>query len=245
MNKLSERQEQILALLETRRSLRVTELSKLLYTSPSSIRRDLCRLENLRLLHRTHGGAEAQGELQGAIPLNVRMTKNTAAKRLIAKKASVFLSEGQNIMLDGSSTASFMLPYIAPFKKVTVFTNSMITAQSAIAYGIDTHCIGGRSVDGSAVLAGEEAYRTVSALCPDLLFFSSQSLDASGVISDSTEEENHLRALMIANAKTRVFLCDSEKFNKRSLHRLTSLTELDAAVFDTPFAAVEGMCKIL
>ncbi len=245
MNKLSERQEQILSLLESHHSMRVSELSELLYTSQSSIRRDLSRLENLHLLRRVHGGAEAQGELRGVIPLNVRITKNTAAKRLIAKKASIFISEGQTIMLDGSTTAGFLLPYIAAFKKVTVFTNSMLTAQNAIACGIDTHCIGGRALDGSAVLAGPEANRTVSALCPDLLFFSSQSLDSSGVISDFAEEENHLRALMIANAKTRIFLCDSEKFNKRSLHKLASLTELDAAVFDTPFAAVEGMCRTL
>lgn len=35
----------------------------------------------------------------------------------------------------------------------------------------------------------------------DLVFFSSQSLDANGIISDTTEEENYLRQKMLLSAK--------------------------------------------
>lgn len=182
-------------------------------------------------------------DLREAIPLDVRLTKNTTAKRLIAKKASVFLKEGQTIMLDGSTTAAFLLPHIASFKNVTVYTNSMLTAGSSISYGIRTHCIGGCSVNGSAVLSGEEAYRTVNRLSPDILFFSSQSIDSRGDISDSTEEENYLRSLMLERTSETVFLCDSEKFNKSSLHKLVNISDVDAAVFDSPFDELRGKCK--
>lgn len=35
----------------------------------------------------------------------------------------------------------------------------------------------------------------------DLVFFSSQSLDANGIISDTTEEENYLRQKMLLSSK--------------------------------------------
>lgn len=242
---ISKRQEKILLLLNEEGFLSVSELSKITYTSESSIRRDLAKLENMNMLKRTHGGAGVLNEINRSVPLNKRMNKNTIGKRKIAKKASIFLKDGQTIMLDGSSTASFLIPYIAKLKDATVFTNNMLTAINAINYGIKVHCIGGTSVNGSAALSGEESYDTVMRLHPDILFFSSKSLSESGIISDPTAEENYLRKLMINNAQTTVFLCDSEKFGGTSLHTLTSLNNIDYAVFDTPFEKLITECKII
>ena len=63
------------------------------------------------------------------------------------------------------------------------------------------------------------------------------------VISDSTEEENYLRSLMINASAQTVFLCDSEKFNTRSLFTLTTLDKIDIAVFDKPFPDLQCNSK--
>ena len=65
------------------------------------------------------------------------------------------------------------------------------------------------------------------------------------MISDPIPEESHIREIMLKNATLRVFLCDSEKFGTRSLYKLTSLDEIDAAVFDRPIAGLEARCKLL
>lgn len=168
-----------------------------------------------------------------------------AAKRLIAKKAAAFLADGQRVMLDGSSTASFLLPHIARQRGVELYTNSMLTALRAIELGIPTHCLGGRAVGSSAVLAGEAACEAVSVLRVDILFFSSLCLDGEGVISDPTLEENYLRRLMLQSAAGRIFLCDGEKFGRRSTYRLASLRDVDAAVFDRPWEEMREFCEIL
>ena len=178
-------------------------------------------------------------------PLSSRMSKNIIGKRKIAKKAASLLCDGQAVMLDGSSTAGFLVPHIAKHKDMVLFTNNMITAINAINYGITTHCIGGCSVKNSAVLSGAQAYKAVMEIHPDILFFSSQSIDKNGIISDSTLEENHLRTLMIANAKQSVFLCDSEKFNQKSLYTLASLNYIESAVFDTKYDNLKSKCKII
>ena len=121
----------------------------------------------------------------------------------------------------------------------------MLTAINAINYGIVTHCIGGASVAGSAVLSGTQAYRTISEINTDILFFSSQSISRDGYISDPIPEESYVRQLMLARAKTSVFLCDSEKFGSESLYRLTSVDRIDACVFDKPFPELKAKCRII
>ncbi|MBQ8309522.1 MAG: DeoR/GlpR transcriptional regulator, partial [Clostridia bacterium] len=229
---VTKRQEEILELLNEHVFLTVERLSELTYTSPSSVRRDLAKLQNLSLIKRTHGGASIFNAINQSVPLNSRMSKNISEKRKIAKKAATLLHDGQSVMLDGSSTAGFLVPYIAKHRDMIVFTNNMLTAINAINYGIATCCTGGFSVDRSAVLSGMQAYRTVSEINPDIFFFSAKSLSKDGMISDPIAEENHIRTLMLQNAKFSVFLCDSEKFDTESLYRLVSLDRIDACVFD-------------
>ncbi len=242
---ITKRQEEILEHLNEHTFLTVERLAELTYTSPSSIRRDLARLQNLSLIKRTHGGASIFNAINQAIPFNSRISKNITEKRQIAKKAASLLHDGQSVMLDGSSTAGFLIPYIAKHKDMMVFTNNMLTAINAVNYGIPTHCIGGYSVDCSAVLSGTQAYRTIAELQPDILFFASKSLSRRGVISDPVAEENYLRSLMLTHAKFSVFLCDSEKFDSESLYVLTELDQIDACVFDKPFPELKTKCRIL
>ena len=148
-------------------------------------------------------------------------------------------------MLDGSSTAGFMVPHIAKHKDMVLFTNNMQTAINAVNFGIQTHCIGGASVNGSAVLSGEQAYGVVANVFPDILFFSSQCVDRDGYIYDPILEEHHIRELMLKNAACRVFLCDGEKFGKRSLYCLGAVDDIDVCVFDRPLPDLHTKAKVL
>ncbi len=242
---ISERQHTILELLKKEPYMTVKALSQATFISESSIRRDLSELQSQGLVRRSHGGVSSAEAVDRVLSLHSRMSKNAVGKRKIAKKASSLLADGQIVMLDGSSTAGFLIPYIAEHREITLFTNNMLTALAAIEQGIQTHCIGGRSVNASPVMAGEEAYRTVTALHPDLLFFSSQCLDANGVISDYTAEENYLRTLMLQNARQSVFLCDSEKFNSFAFYTLTTVKDVDHVVLDTEFKELKMKCNLL
>lgn len=242
---ISERKEEILKILNEKNFVTVRELAEITFTSPSSIRRDLTAMQNIGLVKRSHGGVTLPEPIKGVASFYDRQQKNKNEKRLIAKKASSLLRDGQSILLDSSSTAGFLLPYIAKLNSPTVFTNNLTTAISAIELGIDTHCLGGRSVNGSAALCGGETWRALETLCTDILFFSSQSLDARGNISDSTEEENFVRMLMLRSAKKAVFLCDSEKFGNRSMYRLCNLNQIHFAAFNRDFQELETDCRIL
>lgn len=242
---ITDRQEQILRILNERTFVTVSELAQLTYTSPSSIRRDLTHMQNSGLVRRCHGGVSLPAPISGVASFYDRAHKNTHQKRLIAKKAAALLRDGQSILLDSSSTAAFLLPHIAKHAAITVFTNNLSTALSAIELGIDTHCLGGRSIGGSAVLSGVETVRALGGIRADIVFFSSQSIDRDGIISDSTEEENFVRECMLRAAKTSVFLCDSEKFGESALYTLCRLSEVDYAAFDSAYTGVTGNCTLL
>ncbi len=232
---ITKRQEQILSILNERSFVTVKELSAITFTSESSIRRDLSYLQNNGFVKRTHGGVSSLEPMINVASYYDRLHKNANGKRLIAQKAAAFLKEGQNILLDSSTTATFLLPHIAKFPNITMFTNNLSTALHAIELGICTHCLGGQAINGSVALSGSETFSALENLFVDILFFSSQSLDANGNISDSTEEENYVRKMMLKVAKTRVFLCDSEKFGKTSTYKLCNLNDVDYAVFDKSY----------
>ena len=242
---ITSRQSEILKMLGENVYMSVNDISKLTYTSPSSIRRDLAHLEQLGLVNRSYGGVsllEINGQVAGFYS---RTTKNIKEKRLIAQKAAPLLNEGQSILLDSSTTASFMLPHIARLNSAIVFTNNLETAISAINLGIKTHCIGGTSIGGSVSLGGPAAYTALSDIRVDIMFFSSQSLAKDGVISDSTEEENYVRKIMLERAQKTVFMCDSTKFNTSSLYTMTSLDDIDITIFDREFEGLVTKAKIM
>lgn len=242
---ISQRQKQILSILNDRTFVTVQELSGLTFTSASSIRRDLTYLQNNGLVKRLHGGVSTVPPMANVASFFDRAHKNVKEKRLIAQKAALLLKDGQTVLLDSSTTVTFLLPYIARHQDITLFTNNLTTALQSIELGIRTHCLGGHSINGSSALAGPETFSALSGIMADVLFFSSQSLDRQGNISDATEEENYVRKVMLHSAKTRVFLCDSEKFDAGNTYRLCNLSEVDYAVFDTPYPELSASCKLL
>jgi len=242
---ISQRQQQILSILNDRSYITVNELSRLTFTSESSIRRDLTYLQNNGLVKRLHGGVSTVPPMTNVASFFDRAHKNVKEKRLIAQKAATLLKDGQTLLLDSSTTVTFLLPHIAKHQNITVFTNNLTTALQAIELGIRTHCLGGHAINGSTALSGPETFSALSGIVVDVLFFSSQSLDQQGNISDATEEENYVRRVMLNCAKTKVFMCDSEKFNTRSTYKLCSLDAIDYAVFDAPYPELSTECKIL
>ena len=242
---IANRQKQILDILNERVFITVEELSRLTFTSASSIRRDLTYLQNNGLVKRSHGGVSLPEPLNGVASFYDRAQKSIKEKRIIAQKASVLLKDGQSILLDSSSTASFLLPYIAKKRDVKLFTNNLSTAIKAIELGINTHCLGGSSTDGSVALSGAETYTALASIRTDILFFSSQSIDSDGNISDSTEEENYVRILMLKSADKSVFLCDSKKFNTSSVYKLCNIGEVDLAIFDEEYRELGVNCNFI
>lgn len=225
-----ERQNEIIRLLLQRKSMTVNELSKLLFASESTIRRDLTELERSGKVRRTFGGVVLEETLNREVPLLLRQSQNHEAKQRIAAKAAELVRNDLVIFLDASSTVAHIVPFLARFSNLTVITNSPNTAVELGNLGIRTYCTGGLLLDASQAFVGAEAEDFVRRFNADAMFFSSRGIDNDGNITDSSAEESHLRRVMLTNAKKKYYLYDTSKLGKKYLYNLCTANDTDGNI---------------
>ncbi len=226
MKKLT-REQLILQKIQENGFMSVKDLAQMLYTSPSSIRRDLTKLEHKKLVTRTHGGAMPLGNVNALTPFDSRRTMNIEQKKKAVQNASFLLHDSMTVMLDGSSTAMQMLKFIQQYKNVKVLTSNVFTFLDGVSMGLDIHLLGGTPNADVATLAGDIAEASVKNFFPDILFFSSKCISHNGDISDPIERESSLRKVMMTQAKIRVFLYDTNKLGTTSFYRLCNVRDID------------------
>ena len=232
---IGERQEKILEALKERPDIKVAELARRLNVSEPTIRRDLTELHDRGIITKVYGGAILNiGSADKEIPFLFRENEQSNVKTVIGKKAAEFVKDGMVIMLDGSTSAYHIVPYLKRFKDLIVITSGAKTALSLAEANIKTFCTGGQMLIHSFSYVGEHAERFVSNINADLLFFSCRGLSEDGYLTDIAIEEANLRRAMFKNSKKKILLCDSSKFGKRFFYNMGELSEIDEVISDEP-----------
>ncbi len=226
------RKQEILDIVSEKGFVSVEELSSTLYISPASIRRDLTSLEEQKLIKRAHGGAVSLKDTKLLSPFYTRKATNTEKKKKAAENASHLIHDSMSVMIDGSSTALQILPYLKLHKRIRVFTNNVYTYQNALDMGIEAYCLGGGPSADNETLSGTITEDAVSKIYTDILFFSSKCINENGDITDPVDSENRLRKVMLEHAKVRVFLYDSSKIGTTALYKLCNVSDLDHCFSD-------------
>ena len=225
-----ERQNEIMALLRERKSMTVHALSELLFTSESTVRRDLSDLERAGKVRRTFGGVILEETLTKEVPRLLRQSQNHEAKQKIAQKAKQYLANGKVIFLDASTTVAHLVPVLAEFSDLTVITNSPSTSLELGNLGIRTFCTGGALLPSSQAFVGSGAEDFVRRFNADLMFFSSRGISEDGRITDSSVEESRLRQVMMKYAKKKIYLFDTTKLGKEYMINLCHIDEVDGSI---------------
>lgn len=236
----NQRHTEILEILKNDRFASVRYLGDKVHASQPTIRRDLDFLERQGYVRRSHGGVVlADGRINTPVPFR----KGTMAKEKtnICKLAATLVSSGQTIFIDASTTAFHLSEFLRRDDDVTVVTNGVTLCRTLSENKIRTFATGGRLVRESEAFVGRIAEDAAKNFFADIMFFSSSSLDSSGIISDYSEEETALRKVMKEFSRTTVFLCDSGKFSTRSAFRVFSLCEIDYIVSNT--AIPDGLAE--
>ena len=249
-NFMKENQEKkILEALQDKKFASVEELSSTLFISPSTVRRALNALESKKLVTRTHGGAKINQETNFSPSFTFRIHQNSFEKKKMALAAIKLIKNGDIVFLDGSTSAFYIAEYLNEFKDIRVITNGIDTLSLLSKNKITAYSTGGQvSNENPSVLVGRYAEDTIRNFYADIAFFSAQSMDNNGEIYDCFEDEIFLRRTMIANAKNKVFLCDSMKVGKTSSFHLCSFKDVDCIVGNSSLLnvpAIQGVQKII
>ena len=230
MNK--EREKSILSALLKNKRVSVKELAKELYASEPSIRRDLKRLEDAGIVKRTHGGAilEEQNRSYMKIPFVLRELEGSDAKIIIAKKAAEIVKNGDTVMLDASSSAYAIVPFLAEKTNVTVITSGLKALSLLCELGINAYSTGGRVLPASLSLVDSDCLDMLSNYNADVAFFSCRGISPDGMITDFSVEENLVRRKMIERSDRAYLLCTEMKMGKTYFNNICSVDDITGVI---------------
>lgn len=231
---LYERQREILSYLNANHFATIKELAKLVWSSESSVRRDVKALEQKGYVKQIYGGVVLSEYENSVVPLNLRDSANASVKEALAKKAAAYIFDGATIMLDGSSTVRRILKYTDHLQQLKVITNNQHIFNECTQKNVQLYCTGGRFLTQNRIFVGSSAERYVMQMHADICFFSSQAISDDGEISDMSEEETSLRRAMLERSQKKIFLCDSSKIGFKKAFTLCTKDDVDAIICDKP-----------
>ena len=234
---ISERHKQIIEALQNNPNISVRELAQMLHFSEPTIRRDFTELHKKGIITKHYGGAILnKGAADREIPFVMRENEKSHNKTLIGQQAASLVRDGMVIMLDGSTSAYHLVPYLAKYKDIIVITSGAKTAVALAELQIPVFSTGGKMLTNSYSYIGTEAEETARKFNADIMFFSCHGLSDDGMMSDPSIEEANLRQVMFQKSKQKYLLCDSSKFGKVFFYDMGNVSQLDGVISDAPLS---------
>ena len=232
----TDRKKQILDLLEPTGSVSVDTLTKILYASSATIRRDLARLEEEGLIIRSYGRAmRVNLYADKCVPYGERGAVGSPEKRKIAEAAvRANVKEGSVIMLDASSTALHTVEYLKDINDLIVITSGINTLVELMKTGIRFYSTGGRAINESSSFVGQTAIDALRTFNADLCFVSCHGISDEGLVTDTSERENDIRAMMMKQSHKRILLVNGSKVGVNAWHNLCHISDFDEVYCDSP-----------
>lgn len=223
----NERLNQIRTILYERKTISIKELCKILFSSQSTIRRDLIELEKTGFLRRTHGGATLVKQTTTEFSSTIRSLDNIEAKKKICKLASKFIKDDMSIFIDSSSTLYFITDYLTKHHNIKLITNGLkISSDLRYSDNVEVFLAGGVVKSNSLSIVGDYASEFINEFNADLCLLSCNFLDENGFY-EADYQQAKIKKNMIKNSTKKLMLCDSSKFGYSSYVNLAKLDEID------------------
>jgi len=229
-----ERRAKILELLEKQGRVRVDELKKMFHVSEVTIRNDLEKLEQKRLLIRTRGGGIQAQRVQFDYQFDKELTLYLKEKQAIGKKAAELVKEKDTIILDSGTTTLEVARHLTHMNDLTIITNGIRIAYELSRYpNLKIVMLGGTIRQTSLSLIGPIAEENLKSLFCDKVFLGVNGIDTKYGLFTTHIEDASLNRLMINMSKEVIVVTDSSKFQKRSFSIIGPINCIDTLVTDT------------
>lgn len=226
------RQDQILEYLKAHNLVTVEQLVSAIDASPATIRRDLIKLDEQGIINRSHGGVALNRFIPAQPTTNEKQLRNLHEKRAIAQYAASLVKAGNAVVLDAGTTMLELARHLTHLPLRVITTDLHIALFLSGFKQIEVTIIGGRIDDSSQSCVGDHGRRLLRAIYPDIAFVSCNSWSLEKGITTPTEEKAGLKQDLMANARQRVLLADSSKYDAYSLFCVTPLGNLTDIITD-------------
>lgn len=225
-----ERQQEIMTVMRSKKQASPQELSQLLHSSLSTIRRDLLQLEKAGDIKRSYGSVTLNSSAHDEPLYQQRQRQNRLAKQHIAEVASDFIRSGQTLFLDSSTSVNCLVPFLQKIPDLVIITNGLATAaQLNDVANSRVFLVGGELAPRLGAVNGRLAESFIESFTVDLAFFSCRGMDASFAY-DANHHQAQFKQQVMNCSQQSILLCDSTKFATRYFYKLAVLTDFSAVI---------------
>ncbi|MCR4890789.1 MAG: DeoR/GlpR family DNA-binding transcription regulator [Lachnospiraceae bacterium] len=233
-----DRKKEIRDLLSARGYMTVEELSKQLFVSVPTIRRDLNELSRKGLVKRVHGGASYVGKDSFEWSLDLRNRVNLGEKKRIGQKAAELIEDGNHLFLDAGTTCHFLARALKPSIKISVLTNSIPTMQKLSENkNIIIECPCGLYVPSHLGIFGDEAASFIQTRHADFYFATATGFHEETGVTLRTRLEISVKQAMRKNSDCMVLLLDHSKMGIKNYYHTFDFSQIDILITDAPLSA--------
>ena len=221
-----QRHQHILQILDSRGSVTLTELVRLLNASESTIRRDLQEMDKKGLLVRVFGGAMSVNNKTDLREEGVseKQTVNIEEKQRIGKYAAALIKPDDFVYIDAGTTTGAMIPYITEYDAAYV-TNAVAHGLELARRGFRVNLIGGEIRGVTEAIVGNAACEEMCAFNFTKCFMGTNGVNSENGFTTPDINEARIKGRAIAQSRERYVLCTAEKFHIISPVRFAAFTD--------------------
>jgi DeoR family transcriptional regulator of aga operon len=238
-SKTDQRANEILRLLLRHGKTSIEELTEFFGTSPASVRRDLVRLEERGLVHRTHGGAMLAEQavyepFRFDASFQVREDRFAQEKQRIGAAAANLIEEGETIGLTAGTTTTQLARCLRQRTNLRVVTNAVnVGMELSSSPGLAVNLTGGSMRwAGAFSLIGPTAIEYLRTVIMDRVFIGVCGVDPERGATTIEADEAAVFRVMAGQARQVVVIADSSKVGMVSPAVICTTAQMDVLITD-------------
>lgn len=228
-----ERQDKILELVKKHQYCKYSQLSKELFVSTATIRRDTSELETKGLIKLVKNGISSVNQPKD-LAADYSLTVNLNQKKQLSRYAKNIIQNGMSLFIDSSSTCLVFMREIQSIDNLYIVTNGLMEAMECFKHpNWHVSLIGGEVNKTLKNIGGPKGIQDISNYHADFSIFSCRGLIDSGA-SDANENEAFIKRAFVNNSDNSLLLVDSTKIDKHNLYMGAKMSDLSYIATDTP-----------
>jgi DeoR family transcriptional regulator of aga operon len=235
----TDRQIQILQLLERQQRISVAELCATFDISEATARRDLETLASAGKLQRVHGGAIVSAQAPPEQPILQRQNEQADEKMRIGQAAAALVQAGETVFLGSGTTVLEAARALRGRRNLTVLTNSLPVVNAlagagalAGADGITLICLGGMLRESEFSFIGHITEQALAEVRADKVFMGTRAISLEYGLTHDYLPETMTDRLILKSGKEIILLADHTKFGRAATVRLAPLESIHMVVTD-------------
>lgn len=225
-DRLSSRQREILALIETEGAQLIDQLASRYEKTTQTIRRDTNALCDLGYARRFHGGVDRPVSSRNT-SVNYRAALNSLAKQRIARRVADAIEPGSTVFMGIGSSVHYVATALRDHRDLRIVTNNIDVAMTLCdAPQIEVHLTGGLLRHSDRDVVGPDALTFFEKFYASHAVIGAGGLDPQKGILDFSYSEAQLTQKLLDNARLKFLAADASKWTRDASVRVGELSEI-------------------